>query len=160
MLQNFFSAKNFEFSMSRLPNVEFFVQAASIPGLSIPVTEQYTPFAPIARPGSKLQFDEFSITIRLDEKLECFKEIYNWMVGMTSPNSFTQYAGLVTGDGVFSDASLIVLNSKGNAIIEFKFKDLFPIGMSPIQMNVNNSTTEFATTTVTFKYTTYEIVDI
>ena len=160
MIQNFLSAKNFDFTINRLPNVEFFVQGANIPGLSISPTVQSTPFSPIHRPGSKLTFDEFSVTIRLDENLSSYREIFDWMVGMTSPTNFNEYTNLIAGDGVFSDASLIILNSKGNPTIDFRFKDLFPIGLSSIQLNTTDTSTQFATTNITFKYTTFEIVDI
>jgi hypothetical protein len=160
MIQNFFNAKNFDFTIKRLPNVEFFVQGANIPGLNIDTTVQATPFAQINRPGNKLLYDELMITMAIDENLIGYKEIYNWMSGMTSPNNFEQYQGLQTEGGVFSDGSLIVLNSKGNATIEFKFSDLFPVSISSIQMATTNSTTEYLTTTVGFKYTTFEIVDI
>lgn len=158
--QNFFNAKNFDFTIKRLPNVEFFVQGASIPGLNISTTTQATPFAAINRPGNKLDYDELVVTIVIDEKLVGYKEIYKWMTGMTSPNNFEQYQELQTEGGVFSDASLIVLNSKGNASVEFKFENLFPVSISAIQMTATNSTTEYVTTTIGFRYTTFEIVDI
>jgi hypothetical protein len=160
MIQNFFSSKNFDFTIGRLPNVEFFVQSVNIPGLTIPITEQYTPFTPVHRPGNKMQFDELSVTVRMDENLLCYKEIYNWMVGMTSPRQFSEYANLIVGDGVFSDASLVLLNSKGNAIKEFKFIDLFPVSIGSMQLSTVENTTQFVTCTINFKYTTFVIVDI
>jgi hypothetical protein len=160
MIQNFFNSKNFDFTIKRLPNVQFFVQGVSMPGLTIDTTYQATPFTPIARPGNKLSYDELMVTVAIDENFVCYKEIYNWMSGLTSPNTFEQYNNLIAGDGVFSDASLILLNSKGNSKIEFKFSDLFPVSLSSIQMSTTNSTTEFATTTIGFRYTTFKIVDI
>jgi hypothetical protein len=160
MIQNFFNAKNFDFTIKRLPNVQFFVQGASIPGLSIDTTYQATPFSPIARPGNKLSYDELLITVAVDENLVCYKEIYNWMSGLAPTNNFDQYNTLIAGDGQFSDASLIILNSKGNSKVEFKFTDLFPVSLSAIQMTTTNSTTEYVTTTIGFRYTTFEIVDI
>lgn len=159
MIQNFFSAKGFELSIQRLPNVEFFVQSANIPGLNIPEAIQATPFANIPRPGNKLQFDDFSVTVVLDEYMNSYKEIFNWMAGMTNPNSFEQYKGLIAGDGVFSDASLIALSSKNNPIVEFKFANLFPTRLSQINLRSTNDTTEYATYDISFKYSTYQIVD-
>lgn len=160
MIQNFFNAKNFDFTIKRLPNVQFFVQGANIPGLNIDTTIQATPFASINRPSNKLSYDELLITVAIDENLVCYKEIYNWMSGLAPPNDFTQYQELEKAGGQFSDASLIVLNSKGNATIEFKFTDLFPVSISSIQMSTTNSTTEYVTITIGFRYTTFEIVDI
>lgn len=159
MIQNFFSIKNFEFTIQRLPNVEFFVQSANVPGLNIPEAIQTTPFANIPRPGNKLQFDDFSVTVRLDEYMKSYKEIFNWMSGMTNPNNFGQYKALIESDGVFSDASLIGLSSKGNPIIQFKFTNMFPTRLSSVNLRTTTDTTEFATYDINFKYSTYEIVD-
>lgn len=159
MIQNFFSVKNFEFTIQRLPNVEFFIQSASIPGINIPEAIQSTPFANIPRPGNKLQFDDFSVTVKLDEYMTSYREIFNWMAGMTNPNSFDQYKNLISGDGVFSDASLIGLSSKGNPIVEFKFNNLFPTRLSSVNLRTTIDTTEFATYDINFKYSTYQIVD-
>ena len=160
MIQNFFNAKNFDFTIKRLPNVEFFVQGANIPGLNIDTTVQATPFAQINRPGNKLLYDELVLTIAIDENLTVYKEIHSWMSGMAPPTNFTQYQDLEEAGGIFSDASLIALNSKGNSKIEFKFTNLFPVSMSPIRMTTTNSTTEYVTTDIGFRYTTFEIVDI
>ena len=60
----FFSVKNFEFTLNRLPNVEFFIQNATIPGVTIPDATQTTPFSNIPRPGNKLLFEELQLTAR------------------------------------------------------------------------------------------------
>lgn len=159
MIQNFFSVKNFEFTINRLPTVEFFVQTATIPGVVIPEATQTTPFANIPRPGNKLLFEDLQLTIKLDENMNSYREIFTWMNGMTNPTSFDQYKNLTAGDGVFSDASLIALSSKNNPILEFKFKNLFPTRLSGINLRSTTDTTEYATYDIGFKYTTYEIVD-
>lgn len=159
MIQNFFSVKNFEFTINRLPNVEFFVQNATIPGIYIPDATQTTPFANVPRPGNKLLFDDLQLTIKLDENMNSYRELFSWMNGMTNPTSFDQYKNLIAGDGVYSDASLIALSSKNNPILEFKFKSLFPTRLSGINLTSTVDTTQYATYDITFKYTTYEIVD-
>ena len=43
----------FRFKMTKLPNVEFFVQTANIPGISLGSTNQETPLKDIAGVGDK-----------------------------------------------------------------------------------------------------------
>lgn len=160
MIQNFFSIKNFEFTIKRLPNVEFFVQGANVPGITLPEAVQTTPFANIPRPGNKLQYDDLILNIKLDEYMNSYKELYSWMVGMSNPNSFDQYKNLIAGEGVFSDASLIALSNKGNPILNIAFTNIFPVRLSSIDLRSTTDTTEYASYNATFKYTTYQIVDI
>lgn len=160
MIQNYFNAKNFDFTIKRLPNVEFFVQSVNIPGLNIDTTVQATPFAQINRPGNRLNYDELIVSVIVDENLNVYKEIHNWLTGMAPPINFSQYQELEEAGGTFSDASLIALNSKGNAFIEFRFSNLFPVSISPIRMTTINSSAEYVTTDIGFRYTSFEIVDI
>ena len=46
----------FRFKMTKLPNVEFFVQTANIPGISLGSTNQETPLKDIAGAGDKVNY--------------------------------------------------------------------------------------------------------
>lgn len=60
-------------------------------------------------------------------------------------------------DGIYSDGTLTILNSKKNASKMFSFKDMFPISLSSINMDVTASDITYATFDVTFKYNSYSI---
>jgi len=159
--QNFLSSRKFELTIDRIPNVEFFVQGAILPGISSGFTQVATPFATINRHGDKLEYEDFVVTLRMDENLDAYKEIFTWLSGLTKPKNFDQYKDLKNADNsLYSDASLFTLDSKGNVNFELKFVDIFPIAMTGIQFNTTNSDVEFATCDVTFKYTYFDIVNI
>jgi len=89
-----------------------------------------------------------------------FKEISDWLIALTYPDTFDQYAGLVPapdGDGKKSDGSLVVLNSNKNANVTIKFTDLFPVSISGLQLNTAESDLTPPTFEVTFKYSKYTI---
>lgn len=170
MDQNFLSNKKFEFSINRLPHVEFYTQNVSLPGLNGSFTPISTPFSNINRHGDKLEYEDLNITVRMDENLRAYKEIHDWLVAITKPQSYQDYRlktqkqvqteRIATSDQlIYSDASLFVLNSAGNPNIEFRFVDLFPTSLSGIQFTTTNSDTDFATCDITFKYTYFTIVD-
>jgi len=153
MQQNFLSPIGFRFTIKRLPNVEFYVQGTTLPGISMNPTNIATPFKTMRFAGDKLDHETFSVTIRLDEYMESYNEIFDWMVGLTKPDSFDQYKALERSDnGLYSDASLIILDSKGNPGIEVHFKDIFPISLSSISFDVTQSDVNYATCEITFEH--------
>lgn len=159
--QNFLSLSGFKFNIKRLPNVSFFVQGVNIPGVTMNADETPTPFTTIYRVGDRLTWDDLTLTIRSDEDLESFDEIYNWMVAATKAGGFAGYQTLVdSDDGLYSDATLTILNSKKNSNKIFTFIDIFPITLGGINMDVTSSDMSYATFDVTFKYNTYTITSL
>jgi len=156
--QNFLSPINFRFVINRLPNVAFYIQQASIPGISMIPTESPSPFAQIYRHGDRLLFNEFSIIIRVDEDMESYREIYDWMTGVASPEGFDGYETISQGtEGIYSDATLTILNSSQNPNIEVTYRDMFPIQLGDVSFNTTATDLEFATCDITFRYARFDI---
>ena len=156
--QNFLSQNGFRFNVKRLPNVSFFVQTVNIPGVTMNADETQTPFNTIYRVGDRLTWDDLTLTIRSDEDLDAFSEIFDWMVAATKSAGFAGYQSLVDGDdGVYSDATLTILNSKKNSNKILTFRDIFPISLGAINMDVTPSDITYSTFDVTFKYNTYTL---
>ena len=55
-----------------------------------------------------------------------------------------------------SDATLIVLSSKNNPVVEVRFKDLFPLSLTGLSYNQQETDINYLTATVTFDYLNYE----
>ena len=158
--QNFLNPIEFQFEVKRLPNVEFYVQSVNIPDISSGVTTQQTPFKNIYRPGDKVEFGDLQITCAIDENMETYKEVWNWLIALTYPNGFEQYQALTepSGDGLYSDATLIIANSSKNANIEINFRDIFPINIGSIELDTTLSDVTPPRVEFTFKYAYYEFV--
>lgn len=158
MQQNFLSPTGFKFTIKRLPNVSFFVQAATIPGISMNVTESPTPFTSIYFTGDKLTYDQFTVTVRVDEYMDSYNEIFDWMIGLAKPESFDQYKNLKNStDGLYSDATLTVLNSRKNPAIEVSFKDMFPVSLGAIELDATESDVNYKTCDITFQHNGHSI---
>jgi hypothetical protein len=120
--------------------------------------ETPTPFGTMYRVGDRLTWDDLTLTIRSDEDLEAFSEIYNWMVAATKSAGFAGYQALANSDdGVYSDATLTILNSKKNSNKILTFRDMFPISLGAINMDVTPSDVSYSTFDVTFKYNIYTL---
>jgi len=177
------SPTQFKFQLAKLPKVEYFTTACNIPGISLGTTLQPTPLVDIPLPGDTLTFNDLEITFLVDENLENYREIHGWMYGIGFPKSRTQFAelvgankdrfptggkdSLVTDAGkvkygatplgpIFSDATLNVLSSKNNTVIEVRFADVFPTALSGLSFNQQADDVNYLSATVTFKYKIYE----
>lgn len=154
---NYLSPIEYRFAIKRLPHVSFFVQGANLPGLSTGTTTLPTPFRDLPLHGDKLDFDDLSIDVAMDENMQSFIEVRNWIVGLTKPQSFYQYANLLEGDGLYSDATLIILNSSKNPNIEVTFKDIFPTNLGSVQFDTRATSVDVPVSTMTFKFGDYDI---
>jgi len=158
---NFLADHNFRFSMKRAPNLSYFAQKASIPGINLNAIQQASPFGQIWRNGTGMTFEEFSLTFKVDEDFGNYLELFNWMVGLGFPNDFSDYAALaakkpMSGEGLYSDASLMILSSSKNPNIEVQFIQLFPIALTALDMDVGSDAT-YIDATATFKYQRFYI---
>jgi hypothetical protein len=149
--QNFLSSVGFRLSIKRLPNTSFYVQSVNIPGLDGGISELPNPFKTIYTPGDKVTFGDLVVTVRMDAKLKTYEEIANWMFGLYYPDSFEQFSDLQKGDGLYSDATLTILTPKGNPMLDFNFKDIFPVNLGELQMDTAVSDIDMLTCTITFK---------
>ena len=177
------SPTQFKFQLAKLPKVEYFTTACNIPGISLGTTLQPTPLVDIPLPGDTLTFNDLEITFLVDENLENYREIHGWMYGIGFPKSRTQFAELVSANKdrfptsgkdslvtdagkvkygatplgpIFSDATLNVLSSKNNTVIEVRFADVFPTSLSGLSFNQQADDVNYLSATVTFKYKIYE----
>lgn len=158
MQQNFLSPTGFRFVIKRLPNTSFFVQSASVPAVDMGFTPVANPFKTLKYAGDKLNFGSFNLTVRLDEYMVTYNEIFDWMTAITKNESYKQFADLKNGEnGLYSDASLIVLDSRSNPGIEIVLKDIFPTNLSEIRFDTTSSSINYITCDITFEHNGYTV---
>lgn len=156
--QNFLSPVEFQFTILRMPTVQYYVQSVNIPAISSGYTEQQTPFKITYRHGDKLTYDDLFLTIAVDENMKGYLETWAWLKALTKPEEFAQYTNLLDGDGLYSDATLTILNSNKNSNIVIKFADMFPVSVGAITMSTNQQDVPVVTCDLTFKYNKYDII--
>ncbi len=164
--RNFLAPVGFKFSLSKYPKVSFFSNTARIPDISLGTAIESTYLKDIDIPGEKLTYGELNIRFLVDENLENYMKIHNWLTGLGFPESPQQFINqLKDEDGIedrkeqYSDGSLHILNSNYNDIAVVKFKDLFPVYLTSLEFDATESDINYFTADVTFKYTIYDIVD-
>ena len=174
----------FAFKIMKLPTVEFFITQANIPGVNLGESIFPTPLKQIPVQGDDLTFDNLEISFIVDEKLTNYRELHQWLVGIGFPKARSQFSsfksensdvfptgsqvkGETTSTGVptgtqsmFGDATLTVMTSKNNPIMEVRFSDLYPVSLSALQFDQQLTDTTYLTATCTFTYKLYEMFTI
>jgi len=162
---NFLSPLGFRFKLSRAPNLNFFVTNVNLPNITLGSITIPTPFKFIDIANNKLDYGDLQITFMLDENLESYYEIYNWLVAIGFPDNFDQYkkvkdAPKGSKETTVSDATLTILTSDMVPNIEVQFEDLFPTSISEINFTVNDTDVNYVTMTATFKYRIYRVKSV
>ena len=175
------SPTQFRFGIHQLPKVEFFSTAATIPALALSDVIVPTPFKSIPMMGDQLTYDNLSISFIVDEYLENYLSIHEWMTAIGFPKNRTQFSQFksntsntpstasnpssdigdvqkpTSANALFSDATLTILSNKNNPIVNVFFRDLYPVAMTGLSYNQAATDVEYLTAEITFAYQLYEI---
>lgn len=160
------SPNGFNFSITKLPDVSFFCQRVIIPSISLASIDRPTPFVNTPIPGEIMTFSELSLQFLIDDQMLNYKTIYNWMVALGYPENNKQYSNFVNGQNAtvyselarnYSDATVTVLDAQNNPTNAFKFYDLFPISLDPIQFEATAMDVNYVIGSATFKYSYFTI---
>ena len=173
------SPTQFRFGINQLPKVEFFTVSANLPGISAGTATYATPFKDIPTMGEKLDYSNLSISFIVDEYLENYISLHNWMIGYGFPEKREQFRtfrdvtsntpagggtptvdriGKATADrAMYSDAFLQILSNKNNPIVEVNFENVFPVSLSALEYTQNATDVEYMTASANFAYQIYEI---
>ena len=179
------SPVQFRFKCTKLPLVEFFVQSVNLPGINLGSAQQTNPLYDIPLPGDKITYASLDLSFVVDENLNNYKEIHDWIVGLGFPSNHTQFQDLqasgsdrfpgstrstaATGTnvpqplnegGIYSDATLTVLNSKNIAKTEIRFENLYPTSLGSLNYDVRATDVDYINASVSFNYMNYDIVQI
>jgi hypothetical protein len=163
--KNFLSPLGFKFLIKRAPNVNFFIQRVNIPNISLQETYHNNPFVKIPYAGDHMEYGSLRITFKVDEDLNNYLEIHNWIRGLGFPKNFEEYKNIndqnvMEGKGLRSDISLIILNSTMNPNYEIIFIDAFPISLSELTFNTTDPTVNYLEASAEFKYTLFNISSV
>ena len=178
------SPTQFRFGIHQLPKVEFFTTTATVPAIALSDVVIPTPFKSIPMQGDQLTYDNLTINFIVDEYLENYLSIHEWLTAIGFPKTRKQFSDFKTntsntpatarsaagtsgdiGDvqkaspnnALFSDATLTVLSNKNNPIVNILFRDLYPVAMSALEYNQAATDVEYLTASVDFAYQIYEI---
>ena len=176
------SPTQFKFSINQLPKVEFFTVSANIPDLTLADVVIPTPFKPIRVLGQNLTYGNLNITFIVDEFLENYRELHEWLTGIGFPKDRKQFSEFrsntanrgtasptpvadvgkvgksIPDASMFSDATLTILSNKNNPIVEVRFANMYPVSLGALEFTQQAGDVEYLTVQADFTYQIYEIV--
>ena len=136
---DYLSPTQFRFGIHQLPKVQFFTTSANIPGINMGEAIFPTPFKDIPIMGDKITYENLEISFIVDEFLENYRSLHEWMTAIGFPKSRKQFSDFKSNisntpsaavspstdrvgastpaNALFSDAYLMVLSNKNNPFI-------------------------------------------
>jgi hypothetical protein len=118
--RNFLSPIGFKFVLDRAPKTVFLCQSANIPSIGMGSPEQATPFKNIPLSGD-VTYEDLTISFLIDENMENYMEIHNWIKAISAADSFDRYKDFVeeskekTGmKSISCDGSMMILTNNYN----------------------------------------------
>jgi len=164
---NLLQPNKFILTFARTPNMTYFCQSVSVPGISTSEISTPNPFLDIYVPGEKAIYDLLNVTFIVDEELQSWLEIHDWIRAMTFPKEFEEYQKLgqlnrYTSAGLgkrpqYSDASIVLLSSNNKPYYSFNFHDAFPVSISTFIMNTQDDPDTVITADATFRYSYFDV---
>ena len=132
---------SFDVTFSRQPAVQYFCQRISLPTIVLGETNEPSPFLNLPLEGDTLTFEALSLSFIIDEDLQNYIEIYNWMTALGFQRDYAQFAVLQEPEAAsntlskYSDLTLVIHTNKSNPNYKIKFTDVFPTSISSIQFD-------------------------
>jgi hypothetical protein len=151
---NFLSPNNFQIVIDNqsFKNVQLYVQKVSIPDMSLPKADLNGAMRNIGMAGDKMEYAPLDITFLIDEDLDNYREIHDWMIGQLS----------IEDKGTLSaktrDITLIINTSHNNSTKEITFVDAYPVSLSSVPFESDISDVEYMVATASFEYSYYKFV--
>ena len=184
-IMDYASPIQFRFKCTKMPLVEYFCQTANIPGISLGSAIVPTSMYDYPVPGDNISYQSFDISFLVDENLNNYKELHDWISGLGFPKNHEQFANLqgsgsdrfpgttsstaATGTsvskpldegGIYADATLSILNSKNIVKTEIRFQNLYPTSIGSLSYDVQASDVDYLRVSASFNYLNYDIVQV
>ena len=170
-------------TFDRLPKCSWFCTSTNIPGITLGEAQYATPMQDIVVTGDKLTFETLNVQFIVDEEYENYRELWDWIVGIGFPKQHSQFTEALSGSNrqtlqslgssapssigsggsntpsetaLYSDATMLIYNSKNIAKLELNFKDIFPINLGGLQYTQDATDVEYLKADASFRFLYYD----
>ena len=158
---NYLQPTSFKLVIDRrnYPNLEFFCQNVTHPGMIMNPVELPVPrLAGLPFPGDTLTFNELSTNILLDENMNAYTEMFNWIRRLLENNMFDNNASGKATQPNYADITLSILSSHNNQTKQVRYIDCVPTSLGDINFESTASGQEFITFSASFRFNYFELV--
>jgi len=159
---NYLQPNNFQVSIERkrFGNLTFFAQTVNHPGLTVTAPALAVPrLANVAVAGDTVNIDELSMDIILDEDMNTYTEMYDWLNYSVQKN-YTTPRNRKEEDVYIpeADITLNILSSHNNKVKQIKYIDCVPTSLGVLTLQSTLTDTQPLTFPITFRTSYFEII--
>ena len=156
---NYLQPTGFKIIINRrdFPNLQFYAQSVNHPDVNLPATDVgFSRVASVPFIGDKADFGTLVMDVLVDEDMNSYREIYNWMISATSQKHLLASDGLGKGESPYSsgsyyDITVAVLSSHNNVNRTFRYINAFPISVGQIPLT-STSSEQYLTFPAVFRF--------
>ena len=151
------TSNQFKFEIDRIPIFSNFVTAVNAPGIEFISADLNTSFGvSIPTATGKYIFEDLTAQFLIDENVETWREIYEWLIRLGPMNEKSQEIMYNDCYDSTTTAQLSILNSAYKSKFKFKFYNLFPISLTGFSFTTTASDSIQVMASVTFRYSYYD----
>lgn len=143
-------------------NLEFFAQSVSHPSVDIAAAPLQYSRVNLHMGGDKLSYGALTINLILDEGMESYVEVYDWVKRLVEENNTTKLDirnRLVSEEAPTTavDITVSVLTSHNNASKRIRYIDCIPVSIGSVDFQATTDI-QYLTFAVTFEYSYFELI--
>jgi hypothetical protein len=155
------SGSHFTFTIPEYNNLNFNIQTVNLPSVQSTPKELPTPVGPTHFAGDKLSYEVLEIGFIVDESLNDWREIYNWLRALATTNILEN--SIITNQYVnydkplYTSGTLLILTNSLHVNITCNFTNLFPISLTGINFSTKDVEDRKIFANAQFAFDTYDL---
>jgi hypothetical protein len=139
-------------------NIEFFAQSVLHPAMSMSAVEVPYSRVSVPMPGDKLTFGEVTAIVIIDEDLNGYTEMYNWMKRLVETTYQSAMDRTQSNPPSVADITVSVLSSHNNTTRKLVYRDCVPTLLGDISFEATSGDVQYLTFPVSFRFSYFDIV--
>jgi len=132
---------------SEFGNLEYFITNVSLPSINIgEIDTSYRNYQGFIS-GEKLVYESLTCQFLIDEDMNNYKEVHDWLLHNTSSNEIKT-----------KDLVLSIFSSKNQPKREIRFVEAFPTSLESIEFDTQAQGSDYLKGSVTFRYDRFDFI--
>lgn len=160
---NALQVSGFEFRVTKIPELSFWVKDATLPSISLSGAMQESPFKMIPHVGDKPDYGSLTIRFMVDEGMRNYAALYDWITSISFPKNNGQldawrmkWSGQPnTQDSdtlLVSDAILVVKGENSRSAGAYQFRNLWICSLGGLTLSDEATDTQYLYADAEFNY--------
>ena len=143
------------------PNLEYFCQSIQLPSMDVPAADlPYSRLSALPIAGDKLSFGTLECMIIVDENLNAYKEMFEWLQRIVQTNEASGLDRSRNNDTTaptVADITVAILSSHNNTTRTIRYIDCIPTSVGSLSMEATTGDTIPISLPVSFRFSYFEL---